>query len=362
LSVDTAVVGVPPGVHQRWFLDGLAAVMERRGYRSVPTTVADAGLIFNVISSPRPRPFRRRSKATFVIALAETNDQPDDVRKVAYPLLVRAIANFLIFLVGADEPRVYFITLEQGCYEIPRIYPDEVYFTRIFEDLLPIVTSTLFIDNDLVADLPESERLGDPVPEQIRAAGARLDRLGLLPSPFPLEGLLSAADRRHVSRLFGIGGMSYGNLSARAARGPGFWMTASGINKGQLGEAGRDILLVCGYDLDRRSVVLRVSPLIQPRHASVDAIEHALIYEQNPEVGAIVHVHSWIDGVPVTQINYPCGTYELGCAVAELIRQVPDPTRAIVGLKNHGLTITGPNLADILARIDGKLLPSVPPM
>ena len=67
-----------------------------------------------------------------------------------------------------------------------------------------------------------------------------------------------------------------------------------------------------------------------------------MIYREHPEVGAIVHVHAWIPGVPATEFNYPCGTAELAGAVADIIREAPEPGRCVVGLKNHGLTITGP--------------------
>lgn len=42
------------------------------------------------------------------------------------------------------------------------------------------------------------------------------------------------------------------------------------------------------------------------------------------------------------------------------MREAKDPSRAIVGLKNHGLTITGRSLDDILERIEGRLLKTVP--
>jgi ribulose-5-phosphate 4-epimerase/fuculose-1-phosphate aldolase len=67
-----------------------------------------------------------------------------------------------------------------------------------------------------------------------------------------------------------------------------------------------------------------------------------------------------MDGVPATSFNYPCGTYELAEAVAEKIRAAPDPTRAVVGLKNHGLTIVGHSLDEIMERIEGKLIRTVP--
>jgi ribulose-5-phosphate 4-epimerase/fuculose-1-phosphate aldolase len=103
-----------------------------------------------------------------------------------------------------------------------------------------------------------------------------------------------------------------------------------------------------------------VPPKVKPRRVSVDAIEHYMIYQEHPEVGAIVHIHAWIDGVTSTHINYPCGTEELARSVAELVRAAPDPSHAIVGLKNHGLTITGPSLPEIFERIESRVIPQVP--
>ncbi len=46
--------------------------------------------------------------------------------------------------------------------------------------------------------------------------------------------------------------------------------------------------------------------------------------------------------------------------MADLVRQTPDPSRAVIGLKNHGLTITGRSIPEIFERIDGKIVPQVP--
>jgi len=135
-------------------------------------------------------------------------------------------------------------------------------------------------------------------------------------------------------------------------------MSASGVDKSNLREIGRDILMVKDYDPEKNAMILQVPPNIVPKRVSVDAIEHWMIYREHPEVGAIIHVHAWMEGVPSTQFNYPCGTYQL--AVAEKVREAPDPARAVVGLKNHGLTITGRSIDDILERIEGKLIPQVP--
>ena len=70
-------------------------------------------------------------------------------------------------------------------------------------------------------------------------------------------------------RLYQVGGLSYGNLSARkdATR---FWMSASGVDKSQLETVGRDYLLVTGYDEPNARIVLSVPPGIKPRRVSVD--------------------------------------------------------------------------------------------
>jgi ribulose-5-phosphate 4-epimerase/fuculose-1-phosphate aldolase len=187
----------------------------------------------------------------------------------------------------------------------------------------------------------------------------RLQELDLLPNPFPIEDLLTERELRHVKRLYGIGGLSYGNLSARKDD-RRFWMSASGVDKSRLEIPGRDILLVSDYDSQNGRMVLSVPPNVEPRRVSVDAIEHWMIYQEHPKVGAIVHVHAWVEGIDATDVNYPCGTEELARSVAELVRQAPDPDHAIVGLRNHGITVTGPDLREILDRIEPNVLREIP--
>ena len=139
-----------------------------------------------------------------------------------------------------------------------------------------------------------------------------------------------------------------------------FWMSASGVDKSALSEPGRDILLVSGFDAKNMRMVLSVPPDVVPRRVSVDAIEHWMIYGEQPGVGAILHVHAWIDGIPATETNFPCGTAELASSVAALIAREPDPDHAVIGLKNHGITATGESLDEILDRIEPRLLRQVP--
>src|SRR5437763_5444627 len=137
-------------------------------------------------------------------------------------------------------------------------------------------------------------------------------------------------------------------------------MSASGVDKGNLRVVGEHVLLVRGYDAALDAMVLSVPPTVAPKRVSVDAIEHWNIYREHPNVGAIVHVHAWMDGVEATEVNYPCGTLELADAVAGLVRAAPDPSHAVVGQRNHGLTITGPSLDEIFERIEGQIVRNVP--
>ena len=85
-----------------------------------------------------------------------------------------------------------------------------------------------------------------------------------------------------------------------------------------------------------------------------------VVAQEAVDVGAILHVHAWMEGIAATDINYPCGTQELAESVAELIDREPDPAHAVIGLRNHGITATGDSLTDILDRIQEDILRQVP--
>lgn len=357
--------GTPSSELLRRFSSGLDQVLTAKGHQGVSIDVDHLKLVFNFFTPERPRPFRRKGQATFVVGVVESDEQPDNILKAAYPLLVRSLSNLVIYLVRSeDDPSVpaetWFITPEQGNYSIPVTDGlSDAYFEAVYERLAPVASARLVIDNIFEPDLEESLWEGDAITQGLSEAGKSLDALNLLPAPFPIDRLLPPREMAHLKRLYSMGGLSYGNLSARKD-GTRFWMSASGVDKANLKTIGQDILMVKGYDSERNAMLLSVPPNIDPRRVSVDAIEHWMIYTENPDVGAIVHVHAWMDGIPQTEINYPCGTYELGMAVAEQVRKAPDPSRAVVGLKNHGLTITGRSLEDIFERIEGRILPQVP--
>jgi ribulose-5-phosphate 4-epimerase/fuculose-1-phosphate aldolase len=344
-------------------LDGLREQFAAAGYRDVGEPGPEVQIVLHPVDLAAPVAYRRKAAPTFVVALAEVHDAPVDVLRVGYPLLVRALANLAV-LVG--HRRIDFVTLEQGTYTVEHTGDDGSFFAAVFERLEPLASSRLVIDNRFESDLPSDLAQGDEQTRAIGRAGAHLASLNLLPAAFPIEEILSERDLRHVQLLFGIGGLSYGNASARrrgaaqSAIGPEFWMSASGVDKSAMRTIGTEILLVRGYDAEHDEMVLSVPAGVRPRRVSVDAIEHWTIYREHPDVGAILHVHAWMEGIESTAVNYPCGTLELATAVSDLVRRAPDPVHAVVGQRNHGLTITGDSLDEILARVDGKLVRRVP--
>src|SRR6476619_2174094 len=217
---------------------------------------AQADFVLNMFDTADPKAFRRSSRGTYSASFYELDEVPEDVLRTSYPNLVRTLANVVVLHVPGEG--VWFTTMERGTYKIS----DEP--AEVFERLAPLAKSKLVIDNEFVTDLEPELWDGDDVTADIGAAGKRMGELDLLPAPFPVHEFLDERDLRHVMRLYQVGGLSYGNLSARkdATR---FWMSASGVDKSQLEIPGRDILLVSGYDEPGARMILSVPPNVEPR-------------------------------------------------------------------------------------------------
>ena len=335
----------------------MQAEWQRRGYGWVDDEQPDAEVVFNFINPEKPKPFRRRQRSTYVTIIHAAAEEPDDALKYEYPLMVRGLANLGMLVI--PEHSCHFVTPERGHYAIPYTGDLQSWVREIVDRITPLATSRLVIDNRFEPDLEPELWDGDELTESLYDAGKRLDALGLLPAPFPLHEIVPEKELRAIKRIYGIGGLSYGNLSVRKDE-RRYWMSASGVDKSNLRVVGKDILMVKDYEQDTGTMVLSVPPEIEPNRVSVDAIEHWMIYQEHPEVNAIVHVHAWIPGIPATEFNYPCGTAELAVAVADIIRDETDPGHAVVGLKNHGITVTGSSLEDIFERIEPVIEVQVP--
>jgi ribulose-5-phosphate 4-epimerase/fuculose-1-phosphate aldolase len=339
------------------FSQALKAEWARRGHALVEGDQPDAEVVFNFINPQKPKPFRRRQRSTYVTIVHSLPESPDDVLRHEYALMVRGLANLGMVVVPGDA--CHFVTPERGVYAVPDPGDLGQWVEAIVDRITPLATSRLVIDNRFETDLEQDLWDGDELTESLYEAGKRLDALGLLPAPFPLHEIVPERELRAIKRIYGIGGLSYGNLSVRKDE-RRYWMSASGVDKSNLRIVGKDVLMVKDYEEDTGTMVLSVPPDIEPNRASVDAIEHWMIYQEHPEVNAIVHVHAWIPGIPATEFNYPCGTAELAFAVADIIREENTPSHAVVGLKNHGITVTGTSLEDIFSRIEPVIEVQVP--
>src|SRR5581483_10993050 len=199
-----AVVGAATTPQLSRFVDLLRSELGKA--HVAETGDADAAdLVINVVDEADAKPFRRKSRGTFVVGLYERDSHslPED-----YPMLVRALANIALCYVPGEG--AWFTTMERGHYGDTAEQGEEALAAAVVERLLPLARSRLVIDNEFVTDLEPELWKGDENTEQLIAAGVRLGDLDLLPSPFPIEDLLNERELRHVKRLYGIGGLSYG--------------------------------------------------------------------------------------------------------------------------------------------------------
>ncbi|HSR17777.1 MAG TPA: class II aldolase/adducin family protein [Ignavibacteriaceae bacterium] len=318
----------------------------------------DIDYVLNLTSFKNPKTIRRKSKSVIVVSIIADGRllTAEDVKEVCYNTLIKTLSNLLIYISYNYE--TYFTTPEAGFYELI-FNPEEIY-----KRMHPVVSSQFATDNIFTTDLPSAYWNGTKATGQINFYGKYLDNLGVLPVPFPLKNILSKEQLVHLYKIFGITGASYGNLSVRE-RIPQlsehtFWMTGRGVDKSNLNEIGKDIFLVKDFDFKNYAAILSMPLQYDPKaRVSVDAVEHALIYRSFPQTGAIVHVHAWMEGILCTRQNYPCGTIELANEVVALLNETEDPCNAVIGLKNHGLTITGKSLKEIFERISDKLITEV---
>ena len=122
----------------RWFTEGLQRLMIERGYHEHPEPSPEVQVVLNRIDPERPRPYRRKSAPTFVVALADVGTPPKDVLRAGYPLLVRALANLAVMVSDDGSPAAHFVTLEQGRYVVRHTGDDDEFFAAVFERMEPL--------------------------------------------------------------------------------------------------------------------------------------------------------------------------------------------------------------------------------
>lgn len=121
--------------------------------------------------------------------------------------------------------------------------------------------------------------------------------------------------------------IGYGNLSQKKdyqnhleSKNPQFLITGTQTG-GNPSLSGDDYTRVLDFDLEKNIVKVK-----GPLEASSEALTHAAVYQKNPKIHAVFHIHStpiWeqmiTDNYPGTDASIPYGTYDMALAVQELV-------------------------------------------
>jgi Class II Aldolase and Adducin N-terminal domain len=147
-------------------------------------------------------------------------------------------------------------------------------------------------------------------------------------------------------------GVGYGNISVRATSGR---FVISGTQTGGLTTTGPEhYALVTDYDIEANSVACS-----GPVQASSESLTHAAIYELDPEIGGVVHVHSrrlwqtWRGRLPTTAAEIAYGTPAMAREIARLYRKGGMAATGIAVMAGHddGLVSFGITLEEAAARM-----------
>jgi len=298
----------------------------------------------------------RRTYQDFVGIFFLGEPVESDAQRVvrSYEIGLRCMANLAGYTEltgdGPQDYRMTLITPERG-HEVLEGADDAVDW--LFNLLLQRSDVTYIDENIVHADLAEELRAGTEVTAKMQEMAKRLDNLDLVPSAVALDGLSDRA-RRRFFKVLGQKQVSYGNMSARHDD-EVFWMTGRGVDKAKLDVIGKDILLVSKFDPGAREVHITVPPGFDDSRVSIDSSIHASIYREFPEIGAMIHIHWFVDGIVYTDEHYPCGTIELCESTLDGLKETDNPLRTILGLANHGIIVTGADLEDCWTQIEAKL-------
>jgi len=147
-------------------------------------------------------------------------------------------------------------------------------------------------------------------------------------------------------------GVGFGNLSIR---GPERGFIISGTQTGHIERTdARHWSRVIACDIDTNLVTCE-----GPVQASSEALTHAAIYELDPEIRAIAHVHSaelWhrlIDRIPTTSRDVPYGTPEMAREFGRLYRDtdLAKSRVAVMGGHDEGLVGFGRDIGEATERV-----------
>ncbi len=129
--------------------------------------------------------------------------------------------------------------------------------------------------------------------------------------------------------------IGFGNISVRAKNKSDFIITGAGTGKFRK-LTQKHYSKVIDYSLIKNSLVCK-----GPVKASSESLSHAIIYELDPEINAVIHVHNleyWkklIHLVPTTHEDIPYGTPEMAKEIIRLFRETDVSEKKILVMDGH---------------------------
>lgn len=130
-------------------------------------------------------------------------------------------------------------------------------------------------------------------------------------------------------------GVGFGNISIRYGGGDWFIITGSGTGK-QKQLTRKEYTLIISYSLSRNNLNCK-GPVI----ASSESLSHAAIYETDPDVHAVIHVHHaeyWkklLRLVPSTNSDAEFGTPEMAREIIRLFHETDVVQKKILVMGGH---------------------------
>jgi hypothetical protein len=148
-------------------------------------------------------------------------------------------------------------------------------------------------------------------------------------------------------------GISYGNISRRGGNGGCFII--SGTQTGRLAKPGPEhYALISDYDINGNRVSCRGTS-----KASSESMTHAALYELDPSINAVVHVHSrelwqrYLHRLPTTDAGIAYGTPDMAREFARLYRETDFPATGVAVMAGHdeGIVSFGKDMMQAARRI-----------
>jgi ribulose-5-phosphate 4-epimerase/fuculose-1-phosphate aldolase len=180
-----------------------------------------------------------------------------------------------------------------------------------------------------------------------------------------IADLIEWRNRLHAAGLIGhdsVNDVGYGNISCRTAGERQFVISATQTGN-VVRASGRQFTRVVDYDIDASRIVCR-----GPGKASSESLTHAAIYELDPQIHAIAHVHNlqmWesLQGkAPTTDSKVAYGTPAMAEEFRRLFRatDLPMSRLAVMGGHEDGLISFGASAQEAAARLFAACGESLP--